>query len=400
MENVKKLDNINLVLIFLLFISCISFDKNITGIKPLYEGITIILFGYSILRMSLVKNFKIKNYKFLLIYGLLIIWACLSMLWSIDQGYTKGTIINLVIAFLNAISLICFIDSKIKLKKVFKLYIAFLMYMSIILLFFETNAPGTSGYGVVVSLYFNSIAHMLAIGIFMTYYLFKSEKKKRYLLFIAVFYYIIFLTGSRKGLLFPIVSIIGIEILDKRISINKILKFLIFLGIICSIVLIVLNSNERMKERFSDMFLSLIGENVGDKSVEEREFFRETAKELFIHNPLTGIGAGCFAAYMEQINYSHVAYCHNNFLELLSTLGIVGFIIYYMIYYLIIKTSIYNIRQKRILDMIIPFVFIIVFAIFEYGIVSYYRFEYQPIICLFFIMSQLNRSEIERRTES
>lgn len=400
MESTKKLDNINLVLIFLLFISCISFDKNITGIKPLYEVMTIALFGYTILKMFLTKCFKIKNYKFLVIYSLLIIWACLSMVWSINQSYTKGTIINLIIAFLNSISLICFIDSKIKLKKVFKLYIAFLICMSLILLLFETNPPGTSGYGETVGLYFNSIAHMLAIGTFMAYYLFKSEKKKCYLLFIAVFYYIIFLTGSRKGLIFPVVSVIGIEILDKRISINKILKFLIFMGIISSIVVIVLNSNERMKERFSDLFLSMIGESVEDKSVEEREFFRETAKELFIHNPIIGIGAGCFAAYMEQINYSHVAYCHNNFLELLSTLGLVGFIIYYINYYIIIKTSIRNIKQERSLEATIPLVFIIVFTIFEYGIVSYYRFEYQPIICLFFIMSQLNISEKERRTKS
>ena len=102
---------------------------------------------------------------------------------------------------------------------------------------------------------------------------------------------------------------------------------------------------------------------------------------------------------MEKINYSHVAYCHNNQLELLSTLGIIGFIIYYSIYAMILIRSFKNLKKERNIDNILPFIFIITLIVFEYGIVSYYRFEYIPIICLFFIMSNINRRELTERKE-
>lgn len=396
MEKIKKLDFINLILILLLFMSFVSFDKNISSMKEAYKVMTDILFGFTIARMFITKDLKIKNYKYLLVYGLLIFLSLFSIKWSIDNRYTIGNVKTMIRIFLVVFSIIQYVgDSKEKIIKVFKMYIIFLLYMSFILILFEKNKPGTSLYGEAVGLYFNSIAHMLAIGCFLSYYIFRKEKKSLYLVFILIFYYIIFLTGSRKGLLFPIISILGIEIFYRKISLKKILKLITIFLVAILICTIILNINEDIQKRINNLFLSVMGQNVEDKSVKERRFYRETAKELFKENPLKGIGGGCFAAYMEQINYSHVAYSHNNYLELLSTLGILGFSIYYTNYAIIIWISLKNAKKSRNIDIILPLAFIVIFTIFEYGIVSYYRFEYQPIICLFYLMAKLNEKELK-----
>lgn len=396
MEKIKKLDFINLILILLLFMSFVSFDKNISSMKEAYKVMTDILFGFTIARMFITKDLKIKNYKYLLVYGLLISLSLFSIKWSIDNRYTIGNVKTMIRIFLVVFSIIQYVgDSKEKIIKVFKMYIIFLLYMSFILILFEKNKPGTSLYGEAVGLYFNSIAHMLAIGCFLSYYIFRKEKKSLYLVFILIFYYIIFLTGSRKGLLFPIISILGIEIFYRKISLKKILKLITIFLVAILICTIILNINEDIQKRINNLFLSVMGQNVEDKSVKERRFYRETAKELFKENPLKGIGGGCFAAYMEQINYSHVAYSHNNYLELLSTLGILGFSIYYTNYAIILGISLKNAKKSRNIDIILPLAFIVIFTIFEYGIVSYYRFEYQPIICLFYLMAKLNEKELK-----
>lgn len=291
MKNKKILDNINLILILILFMSCISFDGSISGMKPLFRIVTIILFAFTVFKMIITNDCKIKNYKYLIIYGMLIIFACLSIIWTKNKEYTIGTIKNMMLLFIVSFSLTQYIDSKEKLKGVFKAYIFYSLFMCFILIFFEKNPAGTSLYGSAVGLYFNSIAHMLAIGAFISYYIFKDEKKKIYLLFIIIFYYIIFLTGSRKGLLFPIIAIGGIEVFDKRLSLNKILKLITVAIIGVTLITVLINSNEKMKERLSDLFLSFLGQSIEDKSVSEREFFREEAKYLFKNNPILRSGS-------------------------------------------------------------------------------------------------------------
>ena len=247
---------------------------------------TIVLLGFTIFRMGLEKDYNVKNYEFLIIYGVLIMYAFLSRKWSVGYEYTVGYVKSMILLFFNAFSLIKFVDNREKLNKVLKIYIIFLIYMCFNLIFFEKNTPGTALYGEAVGLYFNSIAHMLAIGCFISYYIFKKEKKYIYLIFVALFFYVIFLTGSRKGILFPFVTIAGIELLDKRLSIKKILKIFVVASIGIILIVVLLNSNQKIKYRLSNMFLSFFGESVEDKSLNERKFFREQAKWLFENNPI------------------------------------------------------------------------------------------------------------------
>ena len=164
-----------------------------------------------------------------------------------------------------------------------------------------------------------------------------------------------------------------------------------------SIIYVILKNNETLSLRMTELFESFAGKEVSDYSVNERSFFRSTAMKVFLENPIIGIGINNFAAYMEQIGYSHIAYSHCNYTEILSNLGIIGFCIYYYIYGYIVAKSIKLLKKykEEKLELYYPIVLIFVLLMFEYGFVSYYIFEAQVqiFICYLLISFQMARKE-------
>ena len=153
-----------------------------------------------------------------------------------------------------------------------------------------------------------------------------------------------------------------------------------------------IKNNDRLNFRMMELFESFLGKKVSDLSVNERSFFRKNAIKLFLHNPVMGIGINNFAAYMKKIGYSHVAYSHCNFTEILSNLGIFGFIIYYFIYFYIIKKAIILLpRKKNKTVLYYSLILIVILLIFEYGFVSYYLFEIQIQIFICYLLVNIEK---------
>ena len=100
--------------------------------------------------------------------------------------------------------------------------------------------------------------------------------------------------------------------------------------------------NKLIGWRLEGLLNFLSSEGKIDASTEERLFYIDVAIYLFSKYPFLGVGLDNFAAYLHYINYPHAVYSHNNHLELLSCLGIIGYLIYYLPqYYLIIIKYIY-----------------------------------------------------------
>ena len=84
-------------------------------------------------------------------------------------------------------------------------------------------------------------------------------------------------------------------------------------------------------------------EKTGDISTYERQFYMEKGTELFKKNIVVGYGGNNFKTHMREIGYSHIAYSHNNYVELLCTLGITGFILYYFSWF----KTVFNLIKNR-----------------------------------------------------
>ena len=89
---------------------------------------------------------------------------------------------------------------------------------------------------------------------------------------------------------------------------------------------------ELMHRRFNESINALLGQAGGDSSTLSRVSFIETGWRLFKQKVFIGHGVD---------NFKYVSgfwvYSHNNFIEILVGLGIVGFVLYYSIYLLAYK---------------------------------------------------------------
>jgi len=63
-----------------------------------------------------------------------------------------------------------------------------------------------------------------------------------------------------------------------------------------------------------------------------RRLFMQIGIEQFIKTPILGIGIGS-TPNLTSMHSSHYTYLHNNYVEMLASGGIIGFLIYYSIYY-------------------------------------------------------------------
>src|SRR5699024_11610138 len=109
---------------------------------------------------------------------------------------------------------------------------------------------------------------------------------------------------------------------------------------------------------------------------------------FFEERPLFGHGIDSF----RQLYFNYVGdyrYSHNNYVELLVSVGVFGTVIYYFGLLSVLKKSF----NKTNPYLIFPFVVIATILIIDYGLVSYTSYLIQYFICLAFVSIGLNNRQ-------
>lgn len=390
------------LLIFLYFISISAYQLG-TGFDALFVRLIFALLIGTVIMLSGLRIKKTEHFiwcvSFWLLYYASVLWG---HNFSDTISYLNHTI--QIVGFAAIFPLI--IHSKKDVYKILKMLVTSLLYMTILLIIrTPTSAWGTERIGAVIGQSPNTIGIRLAIGSGISLFLFHevitaSTGKKRklealyYFSITCLFAVVTLLTGSKKGLFAVIFCIASYELL-----ITKGIKF--FFKVVISLVALVflynlMFSNEMLYgvlgRRVERMMLTLQGTATGfdiDKSLNERLFFQQQAKQLFFDYPILGYGGNNFRSYLASVGYGHATYCHNNFYEILSTLGIVGFALYYSLWglteYRLIKY--YYIKRNRLKEsdnvrLVLLFSIIIAASlIMDYGLVSYIE-EFTQILLI------------------
>ena len=255
---------------------------------------------------------------------------------------------------------------------------------------------GVARIGNVTGLHVNTAGiRMATSSLLCLYFLHEKDVNKKekffYLFCFILFIILAFLTGSKKAIIILFCGIILFEL-----YLSKGLKFIfkMFAFFLVAIVLYHLLMNniyfQNVIGRRMSLFLETITGNAEtDYSFIERKFYIEEAKKLFLEYPIFGYGGNNFMSHIRNIGYSHIAYSHNNFFELLSTLGIIGFVIYYYMWIRIIYMLIKNYLNQKINLILIFMVIIIINFVMDYGHVCYYTdFNILLLIIAYLIAKQ------------
>lgn len=326
-------------------------------------------------------------------YALLTAYASMSVLWAdYTQRQFVEQIIRLVVELLIITSISIYVDNIENLERLMSFYIAGVC--SVVVIEFIFAGPSawfagnmgshTSGFGS------NEIGIWAACAEMMCFYKFYIKGQKRFIFLFALLVFFIPLTSSRKAL---IACILG-PIMLMAFYIHKKNYFLrvmlVFIAVLLFVYFIMTDEviYHIIGRRFSSMFEFLSGgQRSTDNSMYVRRYFINVAKNMFAESPLHGKGLMSFEETIVNDHGFSATYSHNNYWQLLSELGITGFLIYYSMYVFCIIKFIKNILVSKSQISILFLTMIIIIIGFEYGAVTYYNRSMQITLGLLFTAS-------------
>lgn len=246
----------------------------------------------------------------------------------------------------------------------------------------------------------NVVGMELAMTALVAIYFGMSEEKKYYLL--AIIPIILSLsTASKKAIICVILGIILLIILKDRgkLSLSAMVKKIVLPATIILMAVFVIQANvfPSLTKRLNYYSNSLVGEGKVDNSTEERNAFIEYGFMSFLDQPLIGVGL----ANSGQITMKAVGrdtYLHNNYVELLATIGVLGTAVYY---YIFVSMLVFAIKNRRFEDASIVVMIFVLCLVLDWGMVSYYsKITYIYLLLGALFYSNANNHTNEKNEEN
>ena len=395
MKKMRQLNIQSIIMInILLLLGMLCGDADKSGIINL---LIISLFSLTILRLVISGKVERK-----IIYSPAIRWnfwffllCVMSVIWSIYQEYSFNMSLVILKRLIIIFSIVINIRNKEQVLKLLKFYLIACTFMmtKIAYFFLIKGERGSKMWDLACGNYFNTVSQVLAFAIIIAYYFLTTEKNNKYLKGMYIFFIVfsiwnIYITGSRKGILMPVVEVFIYIIITNRKSMVKMIKAMFIMIIIGGVSLYFLSKNTDLWSRMVIMFQMIFNGETLDESTQLRSYFISLAVQMFADRPILGQGINSFVGVL----YAEIGkemYSHNNYLEIASGLGITGVIVYYWYYVYLIKGFIKNINLGNINALGISIILTLV--IFEYGIVTYSVLIYPILLTFLGLIVEMNK---------
>lgn len=387
--NVSVCSNICL---FLFFISLFGFMPTTLDLdQVIWVASTLLLCFCTLLD---VRNGKIKLYigNSLLLFFIVIAFGVLSILWS---AYSTTHMMDYLRTRFPVIILgtVCVGAYMYDEKSTYKIFTMMVWAAVIAALRFCYYTPWSTYYrgdfGILLdpNINYNTYTTPLCLAFIISAYYSLSKKKKMMLLPMMILAAVSVLAGSRKTIV--VLPVIIVLYLVNQSNIKDCVK-----GILGAIVLVAVLVGVIMNVEFlSGIKESLLNaikaylfgetENIGN-SAEGRMYLIDTAMEVWFEHPILGIGWNNFR-YCNELGL----YSHNNYVETLACLGIVGFILYYCQH---IRACLLTFTRKNYLSKLILGILIGI-LIMEIGTIPLYSRE--PMMIYLIILTAYDRTTNE-----
>ena len=332
--------------------------------------------------------------------ALFILFALASVLWAANEtrAYSRGSFVLKIIISMGIISWL--MNSTGDTRSILKsieyggdfsiIYIILSNGVSRMISMFRSGSRLTY-----TGINSNGIGIVAAFSIIIAVYFIRKEGIKLTSLLMAPCAFIVILSVSKKAIfatIFGIILMLVFDNLDDKKLLNNLLRIV---GIIigsCVILYFLLrlpflfSIQTRIYAMLEGVFKGVRASGI-DTSTLERIHLNEAGYYIIRNHPILGVG-------LDNARYynTYGVYLHNNYLELFADLGIVGLVLYYMIYILcgsrFIKYRDFNDKEFNICATLL-----ILILILDIGKVSYYDLETYYFIVLFYMESCLIRKK-------
>ena len=329
-------------------------------------------------------------------YILFFIFGLISIMWAKDDTL----IISVISSMLRTIMVLYFVSVRVKtqedIERVMIIHILAIIFLNIFVLKLMIDFYSLSGFflrrfGDNFAYNSNATSNLNAISaLFCIYFMKKSKKKIFPLISLLFFIFIIIICGSKQGMIALVMGILLTIYLKGNLQkkFNTIIIAIIVVIVLWELLMNVPRLYETIGYRFEG-FLGIGNAISKDGSTLNRNHLLKQAFEVWMSHPLAGVGFNNFPVV--QTVQSGYYYAHNNYMELLADLGIIGFFCFYMNYVRILRVKIDSSIPMQVL---LKSLFYMI-AFIDLAVVSYQDLRYQlPLYLIFLGLKRISRKEI------
>ena len=276
------------LLFYLLLVLSFYYTRNM-----LCRLMMVAFFVYTVVQMIIRKS-RVSLSFFYVGFVAFVLYGAVNILLgnALYPSVARTMVISLTLNFMMIFSIVQYIymsDDVTRVLRVTELGI-FTTAFVVVMLSVRTITQGRLGSGTEINS--NMLAILCVYGFVLSMYLRKIGKLSQFSNWVRIAFYIlvILLTGSRKGLLMVILSIMVVQFTKEK---GKILKNL--LVVVSSIVVfyvLVMNVSvlyNIIGARVENLLLTLSGEGVEEASLEDRQKLVEMGWKYFKENPLVHV---------------------------------------------------------------------------------------------------------------
>ena len=371
---------IELILLAIYSAFVFMFDADESNVRLIYVAYGLLCFSLIFASQTFAFYRESKFFIFYLVFGVF------SLLWAADLD-TAFARVRAV--FLLTVLLVLLTSYIVKIEKPIYLVIAlvigtvalsaYMFYLYGVSGILEALWEGGERLGSLIN-NVNAIGNGLVVGMIALIGLSVFYKKWILLLLLIPLGICLLAAGSRTATISFLVGFFVLFSFKIKTENNSLKKFIVFISVILIIIVVwlIVRTIPALQElvlRIENVFAVFSGGEVVGKesSAQTRMDYIELGWEQFLKSPIWGNGIGC-AGYAIQEKYGHVTYLHNNYIEILASGGIIGFVLFYTPYIIILVTLIKKIfkdnEKKPIL--LIALALLITKLIGHMGTVMYY----------------------------
>jgi len=379
----------------------LSYISNFIGLPSMFTSLSIYLL-IGVAGFYCYCNMTIK-YVYYFEWGVLFLTlAVLSIVYCPSPSSANGEIYSLITSFLLTACIIQGVYDYSDIEKVMRyFFIAAFAISAISLLLYRDMLFSSDRFGTEIVGNPNALMLILNFPVnILIYRCFIANKYKMiYFCMLAICVTVLLFTGSKKGLFIPLIFMLLYMILSKKNK--KKARTLVTISIVIySLYYLIFNVPELytvIGSRVEELFATYFGTGqIISKSDMSRIMMIKDGFKMFLDSPLWGHGINAFAV---TGGYGH--YSHNNYIEILSALGLIGSITYYSIYVYCLKKLFWIRKLNKDTDGMCSFfiAMLICNMIFDWGAVSYNIFIIHMSIGLAVSYIQIKKQEINIRSK-
>ncbi|MCX7883740.1 MAG: O-antigen ligase family protein [Caloramator sp.] len=350
--------------------------------------ISLIAFSLSIILLIMEKK-KIHSSSYFLFYALFIIYNFLNIYENktIDSTVASSMLGTLTLNLIFYFFMFNYVVLRNNLFITITQFINITMLITIIIVFLSIPTLFKQRLGNSININSNGIAIYATIAFLMVLFNYLKLNNRKDLIKLIWLGIVILLTGSRKGLFMIVIGyLMFLYLLFPKKKFKNTVSIILMIVICYMLIMYVPILYNIIGNRVEAVFNMFSSNEIDEGSLISRVNYINLGWSYIKNNPWCGYGLNCFML----IPGSYGVYSHNNFIEILFSSGVIGFVIYYINYIIIIIKS-FNLKAQGKSYVKLFLTITLLLFLSEYGMVTYFERSY--IIFLIYNIAAIKISE-------